>query len=68
MVQIPVKVQNVINEYLLLLKEHNIAIRQAILFGSYAKGDYQEWSDIDIALVSDKFEGGRIKDMVRLGG
>ena len=28
-----------------------------ILFGSYAKGDFKETSDIDIAVVVDNFEG-----------
>ncbi|MGA2298144.1 MAG: nucleotidyltransferase domain-containing protein [FCB group bacterium] len=44
------------------LEARNIHINQAILFGSYAKGDYNEYSDIDIALVSDAFEGFRIAD------
>lgn len=62
MAQIPVKIKNIINKYLISLKEHKIPIRQAILFGSYAQGNYHEWSDIDIALISDIFEGDRIKD------
>lgn len=62
MAQIPVNVKKTINKYLLVLKEYKIPIRQAILFGSYAKGRYHEWSDIDIALVSDIFEGDRISD------
>jgi predicted nucleotidyltransferase len=32
------------------------------LFGSYAEGRANEWSDIDIALVSDSFEGDRFED------
>ena len=66
MAQIPVKVKNTIHNYLAALKEHNIPIRQAILFGSYAKGNYNDWSDIDIALVSDIFEGSRIKDRSKI--
>ena len=62
MAQIPDKVKETINKFLLLLKENKIPIKQAILFGSYAKGNYHEWSDIDIALVSDIFEGNRIND------
>ena len=31
-------------------------LRNLILFGSYARGDYDEDSDIDIAVVLDKFE------------
>lgn len=36
------------------------------LFGSYAKGNPGEYSDIDIAVVSDKFEGVRFDDKKRL--
>jgi len=34
-----------------LVKDHNITIAKAYLFGSYAKGNYHKDSDIDIALV-----------------
>ena len=62
MAQIPAKVRNTIDKYLASLRENNIPIKQAILFGSYARGNYHEWSDIDLALVSDIFEGNRIDD------
>ncbi|MEK6764793.1 MAG: nucleotidyltransferase domain-containing protein [Planctomycetota bacterium] len=62
MVQFPAKVKNIIDRYIRELNRNKIPIKEAILFGSYAKGDYQEWSDIDIALVSDIFEGNRIDD------
>ncbi|MFH1612293.1 MAG: nucleotidyltransferase domain-containing protein [bacterium] len=60
--QIPAKVKNTVISYLQALGRNNIPIKEAILFGSYAIGNYQEWSDIDIALVSDIFEGNRIDD------
>ena len=41
-------------------------ISQAILFGSYATGRYNELSDIDIALVSKQFEGIRFFDRNRI--
>jgi len=62
MVQFPAKVKNIIDNYLQELNRNNIPIKEAILFGSYAKGNYQEWSDIDIALVSDIFRGNLIDD------
>ncbi len=66
MAQIPDKVKSTINKYMIALKKHNILIRQAILFGSCAKGNYNDWSDIDIALVSDIFEGNRIEDRSKI--
>ena len=34
-----------------------ITLRKVILYGSFAKGMQHEWSDIDVALVADEFEG-----------
>jgi predicted nucleotidyltransferase len=41
-------------------------LANAILFGSYAKGNNYEFSDIDIALVSDNFEGVRFLDKEKI--
>ena len=30
---------------------------KVILYGSYARGDWHEWSDIDLVVVSPDFEG-----------
>ena len=32
-----------------------VRVDQAVLFGSYARGDADEWSDIDLAVVSPDF-------------
>lgn len=62
MVKVPNKIKKIIEKYLALLNENNIQLKNAYLFGSYAKGNDNKWSDIDIALISDSFEGIRIKD------
>jgi predicted nucleotidyltransferase len=62
MVIIPEKVQKIINDYLFSLEKNGINIKQAFLFGSYAKGNATNLSDIDIALVSDEFVGVRFLD------
>ncbi len=62
MADIPNRVQNIISRYLAALKEHGFPIQKAILFGSYAHGKANQWSDIDLALVSDEFEGVRFTD------
>lgn len=66
MAQIPAKVRDLIEKYLKALTENNIPIIQAILFGSYANGNYNDYSDIDIAIVSDIFEGNRINDRSKI--
>ena len=47
------------------LSEH-FTIREAFLFGSYAKGNPSEYSDVDLAIVSDDFEGVRLYDRQRV--
>jgi len=66
MAKIPNKVLNSIKEYIQILNKNGVMITQAILFGSYANGRYNEFSDIDVALVSDQFEGIRFNDRNRI--
>ena len=60
--QIPYRVTFIIKRFIDELEKNHIPIKEAILFGSYAKGNYHEWSDVDLALVSDAFEGDRFRD------
>ena len=39
------------------IRESGINLRKVILYGSFAKGTQHEWSDIDVALIADEFEG-----------
>ena len=48
------------------LKKNKINIISAILFGSYAQGTQTEYSDIDLAIVSDDFEGNRYYDLDKI--
>lgn len=66
MAQIPLNIQNIIDRYLDELKRNKINIQQAYLFGSYAKGYQNEYSDIDIALISDQFTGNRFLDREKI--
>ena len=49
-------------ELFFVLANNNIRIQKAFLFGSYAHGTFDMWSDIDIALVSEDFSGNRLTD------
>ncbi len=42
-----------------------VQLRQVFLFGSYARGEQREWSDIDVALVADEFVGVSFEDIKR---
>jgi predicted nucleotidyltransferase len=66
MAEIPDRIKKVIALYIKRLEANRIPVRQAILFGSYASGRFSEWSDIDLAIVSDAFEGSRIADRAKL--
>jgi predicted nucleotidyltransferase len=46
-----------LKQYISLLRDKQIPVLQVYLFGSYASGKADEWSDIDLAIVTDKFIG-----------
>ncbi len=56
---------NIINRFIELIKK-DISVDQIYLFGSYAKGTSDEYSDIDLAIVSKDFEGIRFYDRKKL--
>lgn len=41
-----------------LRREHALEVRQAVVFGSYARGQVDEWSDIDLVVVAQRFDVG----------
>jgi predicted nucleotidyltransferase len=53
---------SIVTEFLHQLNSEGIDIQKAILFGSYAVNNQNEWSDIDLALVSDSFTGFGFED------
>jgi len=66
MAKIPDKVTLIIKQFLKELNKEDIKVEQAILFGSYAQGTFNDWSDIDLAVVSKAFEGERFKDRSKI--
>ncbi|HLP46725.1 MAG TPA: nucleotidyltransferase domain-containing protein [Candidatus Kapabacteria bacterium] len=48
------------------LKENNIPVDFLVLFGSYAKGNSHEDSDLDIAVISPDFGKNRLFERIRL--
>ncbi len=56
MTQVPDSILEIINGFIAEAAKDNIKISDAILFGSYANGNYGEYSDIDLAIVSNDFE------------
>lgn len=62
MAKVKPEILEIIRKYISLLQENGFNILGAYLFGSYANGDPNEWSDIDLAVISSNFEGNRILD------
>jgi predicted nucleotidyltransferase len=46
---------NLAKQFIEHCKNNGLSIRAAWLFGSYARGNQREESDIDLALISDSF-------------
>jgi predicted nucleotidyltransferase len=47
--------QNAVTEFLSLLqRDHATRVLQTVLFGSKARGDSGQWSDIDILIIVDQ--------------
>ena len=47
------------------VRKLNVPLRQVILFGSYARNEQREESDIDVALVADTFTGASFIDIAQ---
>jgi len=47
----------IVGNYAREIQAQGILLRYVIMYGSFAKGTQHEWSDIDVALVADEFEG-----------
>lgn len=50
------EIENIIDKYIVKLRQLGVDVSQVILYGSYAKGHPKEYSDIDLAVVSPTFQ------------
>jgi predicted nucleotidyltransferase len=48
-----------VSDYLKKLDDQGLAVRFGVVFGSWAKGKQDQWSDIDLMVVSPRFDGPR---------
>lgn len=51
-----VDLKRIVREFVSRL-EPEIHVKKVILYGSYARGRADEWSDIDLAVISDDLRG-----------
>ena len=60
------QVLNVVKFFEDRLKEHGLQKFQIVVFGSHASGRFHPGSDIDIAIISDEFDGKDIFERARM--
>ncbi len=60
------EIGRIILEFGRMLKENNIFYDSLVLFGSYAKGNFREDSDLDIAVISSDFGKNRLLERINL--
>lgn len=61
-------VKKIIERYRQELKNFNINSQKIILYGSYAKGNPREDSDIDLIVISDDFKGMNLRERLEILG
>lgn len=55
-----------VRSFLDKLRRTGFHISKAYIFGSYARGQVDKWSDIDVAIVSPQIGTDRFEERVRL--
>lgn len=55
-----------VRRYLQAVTKQGIPVQYGIVFGSYAVGRADKWSDIDLLVVSSLFDGVRKRDDINL--
>lgn len=59
-------IQQVAQSYLQSLCALGIPVERGIIFGSYARGSATPWSDIDLLVVSSRFDAPRTREVVNM--
>ena len=57
---------NVVRQYLQALNERDIPVDYGVIFGSQVSGQAGTWSDIDLLVVSRRFDDERRREDVNL--
>ena len=53
-----------VEHYIRVLREKGIPVEFAVLYGSFARGDEHEWSDIDVMVISLLFDGEKRREEI----
>lgn len=55
-----------VRQFLRLLIKNGIHVSKAYIYGSYATGSPNQWSDIDVAVVSPQIGTDRFEERIKL--
>lgn len=67
MVKRKTEIVKLLRKLIILLNENKIPVSEVYLFGSYANGNNSQYSDIDVALISEALTGIRYLDVKKIG-
>jgi len=59
-------VLNGVRKYLRALREQGVAVKFGVVFGSQVAGNTNVWSDIDLLVISPKYDDQRSRDDINL--
>jgi predicted nucleotidyltransferase len=65
MAQVDASIINIVKSFLSRLESNGIHIESAFLFGSYARGTENKWSDIDVAIIASNISDDRLDERIR---
>lgn len=57
---------NTVQKYLRAVSEQGIPVTAGVVFGSQVTGKTHEWSDIDVVVISSRFDKKRKRDDIDL--
>jgi predicted nucleotidyltransferase len=60
------EIESIIKRFAIELKKEGIEIIKVFLYGSYARGNYREDSDIDVAVICKDFASDPIEQNMKL--
>ncbi len=58
-------VVEIVKRYMRALQKEGIHARRVVLFGSFARSDANEWSDIDLIVIAPEFDGIKDRRVIR---
>ncbi|MBI2415912.1 MAG: nucleotidyltransferase domain-containing protein [Candidatus Kerfeldbacteria bacterium] len=57
--KIPQPIRRTVKQYVSRLEKNGLPVQSAFIFGSYAKGNYHKWSDVDVCIISSALKRKR---------